>query len=196
MGVAQGARADGGGEHDLPADQAGREYGCVLASHEHVLCGCVVASPLTRALRSIRVRGMAWAGAWTRDIRTRSSLQQSQVLKILKTLESRQLIKSVKSVEVLRRCRPAGDACAAANALPAATARLVVARNAQSKNKRLYMLAGIEPSRQITGGAWYSEQEFDSEYINVLSQTCLAFIQSKARSRVGRDGCTVHYLPG
>jgi len=71
-----------------------------------------------------------------------------------------------------------------------------LAGNVQSKNKRLYMLAGIEPSRQITGGAWYSEQEFDSEYINVLSQTCLAFIQSKVRSSLRRHACSEHTVPG
>jgi len=37
-------------------------------------------------------------GMWTRDIRLRSNLQQVQVPKILKTLESRKLIKAVKSV--------------------------------------------------------------------------------------------------
>jgi len=80
--------------------------------------------------------------------------------------------------------------------MSAATARLILAGNVQSKNKRLYMLAGIEPSRQITGGAWYSEQEFDSEYINVLSQTCLAFIQSKVCSSLRRHACSEHTVPG
>jgi len=37
-------------------------------------------------------------GMWTRDIRLRSNLQQVQVPKILKTLETRRLIKAVKSV--------------------------------------------------------------------------------------------------
>lgn len=39
-------------------------------------------------------------GIWTRDIRSRSVLQHSQVTKILKVLESKKVVKSVKSVEV------------------------------------------------------------------------------------------------
>lgn len=39
-------------------------------------------------------------GIWTRDIRNRSNLQQNQITKVLKSLESRKIIKSVKSVEV------------------------------------------------------------------------------------------------
>ena len=40
------------------------------------------------------------------------------------------------------------------------------------------MLADIEPSRQITGGAWYNEQEFDSEYITILSRACHTFVRN------------------
>jgi len=39
------------------------------------------------------------AGAWSRDIRTRSGLPQAGVARSLKALEARQLIKSVRSVE-------------------------------------------------------------------------------------------------
>lgn len=44
------------------------------------------------------IEATANVGMWTRDIRLRSNLQQVQVPKILKTLESRKLIKAVKSV--------------------------------------------------------------------------------------------------
>lgn len=44
------------------------------------------------------IEATANTGMWTRDIRLRSNLQQVQVPKILKTLESRKLIKAVKSV--------------------------------------------------------------------------------------------------
>ena len=39
------------------------------------------------------------------------------------------------------------------------------------------MLAEIEPSRQITGGVWYSEQEFDKDYIDILLKTCHLYIR-------------------
>ena len=32
------------------------------------------------------------------------------------------------------------------------------------------MLFELEPSREITGGAWYTEHEYDSEFIGVLRQ--------------------------
>eukprot|EP00951_Prasinocladus_malaysianus_P040032 scaffold455207_cov42-Prasinocladus_malaysianus.AAC.1 len=42
----------------------------------------------------------AWqcTGMWTKDMKFQSNLQQPQITKILKTLESRKLIKAVKSV--------------------------------------------------------------------------------------------------
>jgi DNA-directed RNA polymerase III subunit RPC6 len=52
----------------------------------------------------------------------------------------------------------------------------------QSKNKKLYMLADVEPSRQITGGAWYSEQEFDAEFIAVLLRMCHAYVRDPVSS--------------
>ena len=41
------------------------------------------------------------------------------------------------------------------------------------------MLHDIEPSRRITGGAWYSEQEFDSEFIEMLQKQAYLFIATK-----------------
>ncbi len=41
------------------------------------------------------------------------------------------------------------------------------------------MLFEIEPSRKITGGAWYSEQEIDSEFIEILQKQCYRYIFSK-----------------
>ena len=31
----------------------------------------------------------------------------------------------------------------------------------------------------LTGGVWYSDQEFDSELVEVLNQQCLKFLQQK-----------------
>eukprot|EP00163_Fabomonas_tropica_P024147 TRINITY_DN4176_c0_g1_i4.p1 TRINITY_DN4176_c0_g1~~TRINITY_DN4176_c0_g1_i4.p1 ORF type:complete len:287 (+),score=29.92 TRINITY_DN4176_c0_g1_i4:104-964(+) len=92
-------------------------------------------------------------GIWSRDLRFRSSLQQTQIAKILKTLESRRLIKCVKSI--------------------------------QSKNKKVYMLYDIEPSREVTGGAWYNEQEFDTEFIETLRQVCLSFVTHHGKAKLG-----------
>ena len=41
-----------------------------------------------------------YTGIWVRDIKFKSNLVQTQVQKILKTLESKKLVKPVKSVQV------------------------------------------------------------------------------------------------
>ncbi|GFY46929.1 DNA-directed RNA polymerase III subunit RPC6 [Trichonephila inaurata madagascariensis] len=88
-------------------------------------------------------------GIWVRDLRFASNIPQTQVNKILKTLESKKLIKSVTSV-------------------------------AASK-KKVYMLYNIEPDRSVTGGTWYSDQEFESEFVDVLNQQCYRYLlQTKA----------------
>jgi DNA-directed RNA polymerase III subunit RPC6 len=37
----------------------------------------------------------------------------------------------------------------------------------------------LEPSREITGGAWYTDAEFDSEFIQQLNETCYLIICKK-----------------
>lgn len=90
------------------------------------------------------IQQSANAGIWTKDLKYKSNLQQPQVAKVLKALESRKLVKSIKSVT--------------------------------SGNKKLYMLYELEPSREVTGGAWYTEHEFDSEFIEALREACFRYI--------------------
>ena len=63
------------------------------------------------------------AGIWTKDLKTRTNLQQPQVTKILKNLDARDLVKSVKGVT--------------------------------HPTRKMYMLAELEPARELTGGSWY-----------------------------------------
>ncbi|XP_033127297.1 DNA-directed RNA polymerase III subunit RPC6-like [Anneissia japonica] len=86
-------------------------------------------------------------GIWIRDIRYRSNILQTQVNKILKSLETRKLIKAVKSVG--------------------------------ASKKKVYMLYNVQPDRSVTGGAWYSDQDFEAEFVDVLNQQCLKFLQQK-----------------
>ena len=79
-------------------------------------------------------------GSWIRDIRAKSNLGQTQLNKVLKSLESRRLIKAVKSVNATK--------------------------------KKVYMLFNLEPDRSVTGGAWYSENDFESEFVEILNQQC------------------------
>jgi len=49
--------------------------------------------------------------------------------------------------------------------------------------KKLYMLYNLQPDRSITGGAWYSqEQEYDSEFVDLLNQQCHIQLKIKAES--------------
>lgn len=54
-------------------------------------------------------------------------------------------------------------------------------KSVASKNRKVYMLFELEPSKELTGGAWYTEQEFDAEFIEVLRDHCLKFILHKGR---------------
>lgn len=44
------------------------------------------------------------------------------------------------------------------------------------------MLYNMEPDRSVTGGAWYQDQDFEAEFVDILNQQCLRFLQIK------RDG--------
>ena len=41
------------------------------------------------------------------------------------------------------------------------------------------MLYNVEPDRTVTGGAWYSDQDFESEFVDVLNQQCFKFLEQK-----------------
>lgn len=49
----------------------------------------------------------------------------------------------------------------------------------QASKKKVYMLYNVQPDRSVTGGAWYSDQDFESEFVEVLNQQCFKFLQSK-----------------
>lgn len=86
-------------------------------------------------------------GIWTRDIKIATNIQQQQLTKTLKTLESRNLIKSVRSVV--------------------------------SKSKKLYMLYNLEPAKEISGGPWYTDQEFDHEFFDLISNEIVKYVRSQ-----------------
>lgn len=41
------------------------------------------------------------------------------------------------------------------------------------------MLYNLEPDKSLTGGAWYSDQDFEAEFVGVLSQQCFRYLQQK-----------------
>uniref|UniRef100_A0A2R5L7G7 DNA-directed RNA polymerase III subunit RPC6 n=2 Tax=Ornithodoros turicata TaxID=34597 RepID=A0A2R5L7G7_9ACAR len=52
-------------------------------------------------------------------------------------------------------------------------------KSVSASKKKVYMLYNLEPDRSITGGAWYSDQDFESEFVQVLNQQCYRFLQKK-----------------
>lgn len=91
------------------------------------------------------IEGAGNLGVWTKDIRTKTNIQQQALTKIFKSLESRKLIKSVKSV--------------------------------MAKSKKMYMLYDITPAKEVTGGPWYTEMEFDHEFIAELRSFIIMVIR-------------------
>lgn len=60
------------------------------------------------------------------------------------------------------------------------TKKLIKAvKSVTASKKKLYMLYGIEPDKTVTGGAWYSGTEFESEYVQVLYETCYQFVKRR-----------------
>ncbi|KAK9830943.1 hypothetical protein WJX81_000452 [Elliptochloris bilobata] len=43
-------------------------------------------------------------------------------------------------------------------------------KGVQNATKKLYMLAELEPAKELTGGAWYTDQNFDLEFFSVLQR--------------------------
>lgn len=41
------------------------------------------------------------------------------------------------------------------------------------------MCYDLEPDSSVTGGAWYQDQDFESEFVDVLSQQCHRFLVQK-----------------
>jgi len=91
-------------------------------------------------------------GIWLRDIRVQSGLLQTQLNKVLKSLEAKKLVKSVKSVN--------------------------------ANKKKVYMLYDLEPDNSITGGTWYSDQDFESEFVEILNQQCHRFLLHREEKSV------------
>ncbi|GFQ98105.1 DNA-directed RNA polymerase III subunit RPC6 [Trichonephila clavata] len=45
-----------------------------------------------------------------------------------------------------------------------------------SNKKKLFMLFGLEPSTGVTGGTFYTGQEFETEFVDVLGEQCYKYL--------------------
>lgn len=57
-------------------------------------------------------------------------------------------------------------------------------KSVANKTRKVYMLAHLEPSREVTGGPWFTDNVLDSEFIHVLSQSVLRCIDQKGFATV------------
>lgn len=57
-------------------------------------------------------------------------------------------------------------------------------KSVKNKNRKVYMIFELEPSATVTGGAWYTDNELDNEYIDVLRDACLQFVRKRRRATV------------
>uniref|UniRef100_A0A7S0UN05 DNA-directed RNA polymerase III subunit RPC6 n=1 Tax=Polytomella parva TaxID=51329 RepID=A0A7S0UN05_9CHLO len=59
-------------------------------------------------------------------------------------------------------------------------------KNVNNPSRKLYMLYELEPSNEVTGGAWYTENQFDAEFIDVLREACYRYIVMEKDVTVNR----------
>ena len=52
-------------------------------------------------------------------------------------------------------------------------------KSVKTPTKKLYMLTEFEPSVELTGGAWYTDDVLDVEFIDQLSHQLLKYITAK-----------------
>jgi DNA-directed RNA polymerase III subunit RPC6 len=45
-------------------------------------------------------------------------------------------------------------------------------KSVSAYKKKVYMLYDVEPDSTLTGGSWYCDQDFESEFVDVLNQQC------------------------
>lgn len=53
-------------------------------------------------------------------------------------------------------------------------------KSVAASKKKVYMLYSLEPDRSVTGGAWYQDQDFETEFVDILTQSCCTFLNTKA----------------
>lgn len=54
-----------------------------------------------------------------------------------------------------------------------------VVKSVAASKKKVYMLYNLEPDESVTGGAWYQDQDFETEFVDVLNQQCYRFLELK-----------------
>ncbi|KAI0943330.1 hypothetical protein AcW1_002518 [Taiwanofungus camphoratus] len=53
-------------------------------------------------------------------------------------------------------------------------------KSVKYRTRKIYMLYHLEPSVEMTGGPWYTDNELDTEFIKLLCSACLRFIRDRS----------------
>lgn len=62
-------------------------------------------------------------------------------------------------------------------------------KSVNASKKKVYMLFNLEADRSVTGGAWYQDSDFESEFVDVLNQQCIRHLQYKRdEAKKSKDG--------
>lgn len=62
-------------------------------------------------------------------------------------------------------------------------------KSVNASKKKVYMLYNMEPDRTITGGAWYQDQDFEAEFVDILNQQSLRYLQTRLENaKKANDG--------
>ncbi|KAF8270585.1 RNA polymerase Rpc34 subunit-domain-containing protein [Lactarius quietus] len=62
--------------------------------------------------------------------------------------------------------------------------------------RKIYMMAHLEPSVELTGGPWYTDNELDAEFIKLLCSACLRFVRERTLPKYKNgDGRSSSVLP-
>lgn len=61
------------------------------------------------------------------------------------------------------------------------------ARARQYPTRRIYMLESMQPSLDVTGGPWYTNNDLDTDFIATLQKVAIKYIRDNvSRCRPGR----------
>lgn len=58
-------------------------------------------------------------------------------------------------------------------------------RSVVSKSKKLYMVYDMMPAKEITGGPWYSDQEFDNDFVTTLGNFIVQVVKNLGMADLG-----------
>ncbi|CAK9069837.1 unnamed protein product [Durusdinium trenchii] len=60
-------------------------------------------------------------------------------------------------------------------------------KSVHNRNRKVFMLYDLEPSKEVSGGTWYKDGEFNSSYVETLREHCLAFLAQHPRPATQAD---------